>query len=56
MQAVALQYKVRSAFVCQMHALWTYDKLGQLIGKLLNKFQADGRLNLFRHSGYVCTS
>ncbi|WP_442499046.1 transposase [Methylobacter sp. sgz302048] len=33
----------------------TYDKLWQLIGKLLGKFQADECLNLFRHSGYVST-
>jgi hypothetical protein len=94
---VALKYRVSSAFVCRMHALWretgavqgkpfvgyrrsqlgptlkpgdivicgnlpahkaaerTYDKLWQLIGKLLDKFQADECLNLFRHSGYVST-
>jgi hypothetical protein len=33
----------------------TYDKLRQLIGKLLDEFQADECLNLFRHSGYVST-
>jgi transposase len=33
----------------------THDKLWQLIGKLLDKFQAGDCLNLFRHSGYVST-
>ncbi|MGJ0490328.1 transposase, partial [Methylobacter sp.] len=33
----------------------SYDKLWQLIGKLLDQFQADECLNLFRHSGYVST-
>jgi transposase len=33
----------------------THDKLWQLIGKLLDKFQADECLNLFRHSGYFST-
>jgi transposase len=31
----------------------TYDKLWQLIGKLLDEFQAEECLNLFRNSGYV---
>ncbi|WP_407939111.1 transposase [Methylobacter luteus] len=31
----------------------TSDKLWQLMGKLLDEFQADECLNLFRHSGYV---
>ncbi len=33
----------------------TYDKLWQLIGKLLDELQADECLNLFKHSGYVST-
>ncbi len=33
----------------------TYDKLWQLIGKLLDEFQAEECLNLFRNSGYVST-
>lgn len=34
----------------------TYNKFWQLIAKLMDKFQADECLNLFRHSGYVSTS
>jgi transposase len=33
----------------------TYDKLWQLMGKLVDEFRADECLNLFRHSGYVST-
>ncbi|MGJ0490982.1 hypothetical protein [Methylobacter sp.] len=42
------------AFLCQASER-TYDKLWQLIDKLLDQFHTDECLNLFRHSGYVST-